>query len=436
MMEQKTVNVIGGGLAGAEASWQLSKRGIKVNLFEMKPKKFSSAHSNPNFAELVCSNSLKSNLLTNACGLLKQELRELNSLVVSVADETSVPSGDALSVDREIFSKQITNYLKNEPNINIINMCVEKLDLSVPTIIATGPLTDEKLLISLQELLGQKNLYFFDAVAPIIDKNSLVSGKFFEANRYGEGEEGDYLNCPMTREEYDEFYSALISAETIELKDFEQKKVFEGCMAVEVLAKRGYKSLLFGPLKPVGLTDPSTDKRPYAVVQLRKESNFNNLYNMVGFQTNLKYGEQKRVFGLIPALKNAEFVRYGIMHKNSYVNAPNCLNKYYQLNKYDNIFIAGQLSGVEGYVESIASGMYAGINMANYVLGKPFVTFSNKTVIGALSSYISSANPNNFQPMNANWGIVKDINLPKDLKRAEQIKNSINEIKEFNRGEK
>ena len=415
----KTVRVIGCGLAGAEATYQLAKRGFNVELFEQKPKKFSPAHKNPNFAELVCSNSLKSNELTNSCGLLKEELRILDSLVIKTADMVSVPSGSALGVDRELFSQKITEKIKSFPNVKIYYQTVEDIDTTIPTIIATGPLTDEKLLKNLKKFIGNDDLYFFDAIAPIISKTSLDQNSYFVANRYDKGgEEGDYINCPMTKEEYDTFYDELINAKTVELQDFENKKVFESCMPIEVSAKRGYKTLLFGILKPKGLIDPKTGKMPYAVLQLRKESNFNDLYNLVGCQTNMLYGEQKRIFSLIPALKNAEYVRYGEMHKNSYINAPKHINKFYQLKNYPNIFIAGQLSGVEGYVESVSSGLYASINMANMLENKSFVEFSNKTAIGSLAEYISTANENNFQPMNSNWGIISH-NGEEKLARAE-----------------
>lgn len=415
----KTVRVIGCGLAGAEATYQLAKRGFNVELFEQKPKKFSPAHKNPNFAELVCSNSLKSNELTNSCGLLKEELRILDSLVIKTADVVSVPSGSALGVDRELFSQKITEKIKSFSNVKIYYQTVEEIDTTTPTIIATGPLTDEKLLNNLKNLIGSDDLYFFDAIAPIVSKSSLDQNSYFVANRYDKGgEEGDYINCPMTKEEYNTFYDELINAKTVELQDFENKKVFESCMPIEVSAKRGYKTLLFGILKPKGLIDPKTGKMPYAVLQLRKESNFNDLYNLVGCQTNMLYGEQKRIFSLIPALKNAEYVRYGEMHKNSYINAPKHLNKFYQLKNYPNIFIAGQLSGVEGYVESISSGLYASINMANMLENKSFVEFSNKTAIGSLSEYIATANENNFQPMNSNWGIISH-NGEEKLARAE-----------------
>ena len=427
------VKVIGCGLAGAEACYQLAKRGFNVELYEQKPHKFSPAHKNPNFAELVCSNSLKSNELTNACGLLKQELRLLDSLVIKVADEVSVPSGAALGVDRELFAEKITQVLKSMSNVTIFNECVENIDYNQPTIIATGPLTDEKLFENLKNILGNDDCYFFDAIAPIIDKKSLDENCYFIANRYNKGGgEGDYINCPLTKEEYDAFYNELINAQVVELKDFENKKVFESCMPIEVSAKRGYKTLLFGILKPKGLIDPKTGKMPYACLQLRKESNLNDLYNLVGCQTNMLYGEQKRIFSLIPALKHAEFIRYGEMHRNSYINAPKHLNKFYQLKKYPNVFIAGQLSGVEGYVESISSGLYSALNMANLLENREFIEFTNKTAIGSLPSYISSANENNFQPMNSNWGIIPSSGEEKE-KRAEI---SLQEIEKYIKGEK
>ena len=350
---KKIVNIIGAGLAGSEACYQLLKLGYNVNLYEMKPNKFSPAHKNSNFAELVCSNSLKSNDVTSACGLLKEELRKLDSLVIAVADEVKVPAGSALAVDREKFSEQITQKLKSFKNLNIINEEVVSLDLSVPTIVATGPLTSEGLVKSLQELFNQEYLYFFDAIAPIVSYDGIDFESAFVADRYDKGT-GDYINCPLNKEEYEVFYNALISAETVQLKDFENSKVFEGCMPVEVLAKRGVDALRFGPLKPVGLTDPKTGRYPYACVQLRRETNNLDMFNMVGFQTNLTFKEQERVFKLIPALKNADFLRFGVMHRNTFINAPTVLNKYFQVKNQPNIFIAGQLSGVEGYVESIA----------------------------------------------------------------------------------
>ncbi len=427
------VNVVGAGLAGCEASYQLLIRGYKVNLYEMKPKMFSPAHKNPNFAELVCSNSLKSEEINTSSGLLKSELTKLGSLLISVAKKTKVPAGGALAVDREEFSKSVTEELKNFDNLNIINEEFTKIDVSKPTIIATGPLTSEALCNELKNLLGEEYLYFFDAIAPIVNFNSINFDIAYFADRYGKGN-GDYINLPMNKEEYLKFYNELINAETVKLKDFENTKVFEGCMPVEVMAKRGIDTLRYGMLKPVGLINPRTNKEDYAVVQLRRETNNNDLFNIVGFQTNLTYPEQKRVFRLIPGLENAEFYRYGVMHRNTFINAPKNINKFYQLKKYPNIFVAGQLSGVEGYIESISSGLMCGINMANYLENKPLIHFSNKTIIGALSEYISTANENNFQPMNSNFGIVAKINdkfknkKDKNTKIAELSLKTIDEI--------
>lgn len=427
------VNVVGAGLAGCEASYQLLIRGYKVNLYEMKPKMFSPAHKNPNFAELVCSNSLKSEEINTSSGLLKSELTKLGSLLISVAKKTKVPAGGALAVDREEFSKSVTEELKNFDNLNIINEEFTKIDVSKPTIIATGPLTSEALCNELKNLLGEEYLYFFDAIAPIVNFNSINFDIAYFADRYGKGN-GDYINLPMNKEEYLKFYNELINAETVKLKDFENTKVFEGCMPVEVMAKRGVDTLRYGMLKPVGLINPRKNKEDYAVVQLRRETNNNDLFNIVGFQTNLTYPEQKRVFRLIPGLENAEFYRYGVMHRNTFINAPKNINKFYQLKKYPNIFVAGQLSGVEGYIESISSGLMCGINMANYLENKPLIHFSNKTIIGALSEYISTANENNFQPMNSNFGIVAKINekfknkKDKNTKIAELSLKTIDEI--------
>lgn len=408
-MKDKIVNVIGAGLAGCECAYQLAKRGIKVRLFEQKPIKYSQAHSSSNFAEIVCSNSLKSNELTNACGLLKQEMRLLDSLIITTADECAVPAGASLSVDREQFSHLITQKIKENCNIEIVNEVVENIDENQLTVIATGPLTDSILAENLAKLVGEKSLYFFDAAAPIVTLSSLDKSRYFVGNRYGKDEQngGDYVNCTMTKQEYDIFYDQLINAKTVELKDFENQKVFESCMPVEVMAKRGYKTLLFGMLKPVGLYDKEHDMKPYAVLQLRKESLFNDLYNLVGFQTNLTFGEQKRVFSLIPALKNAEFVKYGVMHKNTYINAPKVLNDLYQLKAHKNIYIAGQLSGVEGYVESSASGLQVALNIYQILSGREPIKLSSKTAMGSLINYISRSSPENFQPMNANWGIIE-----------------------------
>ena len=433
MLNQKTINVIGAGLAGSEACYQLLKLGYNVNLYEMKPNKFSPAHKNSNFAELVCSNSLKSNDVTSACGLLKEELRKLDSLVIAVADEVKVPAGSALAVDREKFSEQITQKLKSFKNLNIINEEVVSLDLSVPTIVATGPLTSEGLVKSLQELFNQEYLYFFDAIAPIVSYDGIDFESAFVADRYDKGT-GDYINCPLNKEEYEVFYNALISAETVQLKDFENSKVFEGCMPVEVLAKRGIDALRFGPLKPVGLTDPKTGRYPYACVQLRRETNNLDMFNMVGFQTNLTFKEQERVFKLIPALKNADFLRFGVMHRNTFINAPTVLNKYFQVKNQPNIFIAGQLSGVEGYVESIAGGMVCALNMHKYLTGEELIDFTNQTMIGALQNYIATAPAKHFQPMGSNMGLlqssgerIKDKKL-KYKKLSDVALNKIDEI--------
>ena len=428
-MNQKKISIIGAGLAGSECAYQLAKAGFKVDLYEMKPIKHTGASKTDNFAELVCSNSLKSNDLLNACGLLKQELRELDSLIMKCADSCKVPSGNALSVDRNLFSEMITKEIKSNSNINVINKVVKDFDFDGIVVIATGPLTDEKLAQNLARKIGQDRLYFFDAVAPIVSKSSLDSERYFVGDRYGEVDKGDYINCTMSKDEYDLFYNELISAKTVELKDFENEKVFEGCMPVEVMAKRGYKTLTFGPLKPVGLYDKKHDFKPYAVLQLRKESLNDDLYNLVGFQTNLTFGEQKRVFSLIPALKNAEFIRYGVMHKNTYINAPKCLNKYYQLKCDENVFIAGQLSGVEGYIESTASGMYVALNIIELLTTGNYYEFSNKTCIGALPYYIANTSEKNFQPMNANWGIIA-TNYNKN-ERINAVNEALQEIKKY-----
>lgn len=390
------INVIGGGLAGSEAAYQIAKRGINVKLYEMKPKKFSPAHSNENLAEIVCSNSFKSASLTNACGLLKEELRRLDSLLIRCADITKVPAGQALAVDRENFSKLVTSEIEKNERIEIIREEVSKLPDGI-TIIATGPLTSDALSDELISLTGDK-LFFYDAAAPIVTKESINMDKAFTADRYGKGE-SDYINCPMTKEEYDTFYNELINAEGITKHEFEKGNLFEGCMPIEEMAKRGSQTLTFGPLKPVGF-----DKKYYAVVQLRQDNKEGTLYNLVGFQTNLKFGEQKRVFSLIPALENAEFVKYGVMHRNTYINSPKLLDETYNLKGTD-IYFAGQISGVEGYVESIASGLVAGINAVQKIEGKNKIVFSDETIIGALSKYISSPNKD-FQPMNANFGIL------------------------------
>lgn len=482
------INVIGAGLAGSEATYQIAKRGIKVKLYEMKPNKFSPAHSNSDFAEIVCSNSFKSNLLTNACGLLKEELRRLDSLLIKIADETAVPAGQALAVDRDEFAKKVTEVLKNNPNIEIINKeVVSKYDNTIKennlsdnkiffedlikdaiTIIATGPLTSDSLSIGIKKLTGENELHFYDAAAPIIEKDSIDFNIAFYGDRYEQEKKKDetieewhkrideykkqndqkednenridtnsYINLPLNKEEYEKFVNELINAELVTLHDFEKGEIFEGCMPIEVMAKRGIDTLRFGPLKPVGFDDPRTGKRPYAVVQLRQDNTNATLYNMVGFQTNLKYGEQKRVFSLIPGLKDAEFVKYGVMHRNTFINSPELLDNTYNFKKNSNVYFAGQITGVEGYVESISSGMVAALNAANKLndnnnskkeddiisLNRKSeldnkIVFDNTTMIGTLADYISTKKEN-FQPMNANFGILPPLegNRIKDKKK-------------------
>lgn len=401
-----TVKVIGAGLAGSEAAWQLASRGIDVILYEMKPIKYSPAHSSEYFAELVCSNSLKADRIENACGLLKEEMRRFNSIVIEAADKARVPAGGALAVDRDIFSGYITEKIKNHPHITVVNEEVGEINKDEPIIIATGPLTSDLLIKAISKLTGEDYMYFYDAAAPVVTAESINMEKVFKAARYDRGT-ADYINSPMTKEEYDAFYEELINAETAPLKEFENQKVFEGCMPVEVMAKRGKETLTFGPLKPVGLINPKTGKDDaYAVVQLRQDNKSATLYNLVGFQTNLKWGEQKRVFSMIPGLENAEFVRYGVMHRNTFINSPKLLNKYYQMREHKNIFFAGQITGVEGYVESASSGLLAGINMAMMLSDKQMLEPSSKTSIGALPIYISDESISKFQPMNSNFGII------------------------------
>jgi len=400
------VKVIGGGLAGCEAAWQLAKQGIECDLYEMKPKKYTPAHSKDYFAELVCSNSLKAERVENACGLLKEEMRFFDSLMMRAADVARVPAGGALAVDRDVFSQYITDIINAEPLINIVNDEVSNINTDEYTIIATGPLTTEPLCEEIARLTGNENMYFYDAAAPVVVKDSIDFEKVFYAARYGRGT-ADYINCPMNEEEYNSFYNELINAETVALKKFENQKVFEGCMPVEVMAKRGIETLLFGPLKPVGLINPKTGKDDaHAVIQLRQDNKEATLYNIVGFQTNLKWGEQKRVFSMIPGLENAEFVRYGVMHRNTYIQAPKILDKYYRMREYNKIFFAGQISGVEGYVESASSGILAGYNMAKMIKGEKMFEPSSKTCIGALPLYISNGSLDKLQPMNANFGII------------------------------
>ncbi len=404
------IRVIGGGLAGCEATYQIAKRGIKVKLYEMKPSLFSPAHSNSNLAEIVCSNSFKSNAITNACGLLKEELRMLDSLLIKCADKAAIPAGQALAVDREKFSELVTEEIEKLDNVEIIreefNSSLEK-DKCI-TIIATGPLTSKKMERQISNLTGEDKLYFYDAAAPIVEKDSINMDIAFFGDRYGKEGDNSYINLPFNEEEYKKFYNELINAEVVTLHEFEKREIFEGCMPIEIMAKRGEDTIRFGPLKPVGFIDPRTGKKPYALVQLRQDNEMATLYNLVGFQTNLKFGEQKRVFSLIPGLENAEFVKYGVMHRNTFINSPVLLNSTFNLKNKPNIFFAGQITGVEGYVESIASGLFAGINATKIFSNVKLLEFPEETVIGALSKYISTQN-NRFQPMNANFGILPPL---------------------------
>ena len=411
-MEKKVI-VIGAGLAGSEAAWQLAKRGVNVDLYEMRPKKMTPAHKTQNFAELVCSNSLRANNITNAVGLLKEEMRRLDSLIIRCADATQVPAGGALAVDRDKFSEMITETIKNHPNINVIEEELTQIPKGdIPVVVATGPLTSDALSQDIRTYTKQEGLYFYDAAAPIIEKDSIDMNKVYLKSRYDKGEAA-YLNCPMTKDEFFNFYNALITAEAAPLKEFEKEIYFEGCMPFEEMAKRGEKTLLFGPMKPVGLEDPKTGKRPYAVVQLRQDNSEGTLYNIVGFQTHLKWGEQKRIINMIPGLENANIVRYGVMHRNTYLNSPQLLEKTYKLKEEKNIYFAGQMTGVEGYVESAASGIVAALN-ALYNQEDKQIIFPTETMIGAMANYIVDNTSKNFQPMNANFGIIKP--LPERIK--------------------
>lgn len=395
-------------MAGCEAAYQIAKKGIKVKLYEMKPTKFSPAHSNENLAEIVCSNSFKSNLHTNACGLLKEELRILDSLLIKCADETSVPAGQALAVDREKFSELVTKKITENKNIEIINEeFISDIEDDGITIIATGPLTSDNFAKQITKMIGNQELHFYDAAAPIIEKESIDMNIAFWGDRYGKGD-ANYINLPMNKEEYEKFWNELVNAEVAQLHNFEKREIFEGCMPVEIMAKRGIDTLRFGPLKPVGFIDPRTGERPYAIVQLRQDNEEGTIFNMVGFQTNLKYGEQKRVFSLIPGLKNAEFAKYGVMHRNTFINSTRLLDNTYNLKLNNNIYFAGQITGVEGYVESISSGMIAGINAVRKYMNEEPVYYDEKTMIGALAKYISTEN-DKFQPMNANFGILPSL---------------------------
>lgn len=416
----KKLKVIGAGLAGCEAALQLAKYGLEVELYEMKPKKFSPAHHSEGFAELVCSNSLKAERVENACGLLKEEMRHWDSVMMQAADVSRVPAGGALAVDRDKFSGFITAKIKENPLITVINDEVTEINPDEYTVIATGPLTSDALSEAIKRLTGGDELAFYDAAAPIVTEESIDRTKVFKAARYDRGT-ADYINCPMTKEEYTAFYNELINAETAKLKEFENRKVFEGCMPVEVMAKRGFETLTFGPLKPVGLVNPKTGRDDaYAVVQLRQDNAEGSLYNLVGFQTNLKWGEQKRVFSMIPGLENAEFIKYGVMHRNTFINSPRLLDRFYRMREYPKIYFAGQITGVEGYVESASSGILAGYNLACELTGREKWEPSAKTSIGALALYISNpSNDGSFQPMNANFGIVEGLGC-KIRKKAER----------------
>jgi methylenetetrahydrofolate--tRNA-(uracil-5-)-methyltransferase len=405
--------VCGAGLAGCEAAWQAAERGVQVLLYEMKPQKYTPAHTSPGYAELVCSNSLRSDILTNAVGLLKEEMRRLGSLIMQAADATRVPAGSALAVDRKLFSEYITNRIKSHPNIEVISQEVTSVLEDSITVIATGPLTSDAFAEYIRAELGCGGLHFFDAVAPIVAADSIDMEIAFFGSRYGKGGD-DYINCPMTEEEYAAFYRALVSAKQAELKDFDREQqeeagFFEGCMPIEVMAARGYDTLRYGPLKPVGIVDERTGRRPYAVVQLRRENAAGTMYNMVGFQTRLTFPEQKRVFSMIPGLGNAQFLRYGVMHRNTYLNSPGLLAADYLMIRRPNIYFAGQITGVEGYVESAGSGLVAGVNAVRAALGLEKIIFPEITMLGALAAYISRGGAGRFEPMNANFGLVPPL---------------------------
>lgn len=425
MENNTTINVIGAGLAGCEAAYQAAIRGIKVNLYEMKPVKYTPAHHNPGFAELVCSNSLRSDELSNAIGVLKAELREMNSIIMEAADNTRVPAGSALAVDREAFSAYITERVKNHPNINVISEEVTSIDPDAITVVATGPLTSDSMSKYITDELGLSGLHFFDAAAPIVDFETIDTTKAFFASRYNKGD-ADYINCPMNEAEYKAFYDALVSAKEAELHEFDKNSqkltVFEGCMPVEVMAKRGYDTLLFGPLKPVGIEHPETKETYHAVVQLRKENANGTMYNIVGFQTHLTFAEQKRVFSMIPGLENASFLRYGVMHRNTYLDSPKYLTHFYSLKTNGNVYFAGQMTGVEGYIESASSGFVAGINASRRARGLDEIDFTDKTVIGSLAHFVNNGGfSGNFQPMNANFGIVAP--LDRKVKGGKKARN-------------
>lgn len=418
------VKVIGGGLAGSEAALQLAKRGIDVELYEMRPKKSTGAHVGSDFAEFVCSNSLGSSDVTNASGLLKKEMETLGGELIKIAYECSVPAGNALAIDRTLFSSKVTEKIKQNEHITIINDEVEEIPEG-NVIVASGPLTSDKLSESIKSFTKEEHLHFFDAIAPIIEKDSINFDIAFYASRYDKGE-ASYINCPMNKEQYEKFYNYLINAPKIELKEFEKKaKFFESCLPVEVLASRGVDTLRFGPMKPVGLVDKRTGEENYAVVQLRQDNTAKTLYNIVGFQTNLKWGAQKELVSLIPGLENANIMRYGVMHRNTFINSPELLNQSLQTRARKDLFFAGQITGTEGYTESIASGLLAGINMARHINGEELLVLPTETMLGALTNYITSPVQKHFQPINSNWAIVKEMDIPKKIRKNKKEKNKI-----------
>lgn len=431
-MSQPVVTVVGAGLAGSEAAWQIARQGVRVRLYEMRPRKQTPAHHTDKFAELVCSNSLRANELTNAVGILKEEMRQLDSVIIRSADACAVPAGSALAVDRDAFAQRVTDAITGHPLIEVIREEVTEIPDGI-VVIATGPLTSPALSEKLRELTGEEYLYFYDAAAPIVERDSIDFSKVFFASRYGKGEAA-YINCPMTKEEFDRFYEALVTAETVPLKEFEKAIYFEGCMPIEVMAKRGKDTIRFGPMKPVGLVDPRTGTEPYAVIQLRQDNAAGTLYNIVGFQTHLKWGEQKRIIRMIPGLENAEIVRYGVMHRNTYLNSPKLLRPTYQFKGRDNLFFAGQITGVEGYVESAASGLIAGINAGRLARGLEPVVFPPETAMGSMARYITEADPRNFQPMNANFGLFPPLAQKVRDKRARNLahaERALAAIREF-----
>ena len=421
----KKVTIIGAGLAGSEAALQLAKNKIYVDLYEMRDKKTTGAHKTDKFAEFVCSNSLGSYDITNASGLLKHEMEKLGSVLMPVILESKVPAGGALAIDREYFSSKITSLIENNPYINVIREEVTTIEENTPTIIASGPLTSDNLAVEIKNFIGEDYLYFFDAIAPIIEKDSIDFSKAFYLNRYNKGN-ADYINCPMTKEEYEKFYSILINSPKIELKSFEKNaKFFESCLPIEVIASRGIDTLRFGPLKPIGLIDERTKQENYAVVQLRQDNKNATLYNLVGFQTNLKWGSQKELIHSIPGLENANIIRYGVMHRNTFINSPKTLKSSLQSRKNNNIFFAGQITGTEGYTEAIASGLLCGINMSRYINGFDLIELPSTTMLGALTHYISFEGHKNFQPINSNWGIIDSIELDKKIRKNKKLKNEM-----------